>query len=225
MGVLRGLLRRLGRLVGVASFTGVEVVALAGWLTLVTAEPLGPASEVVGLSLLFGGLLLEGLLTHVTVNGFRRSPPTVAMAGFTTTETLLWVGWLAAIRLTEGLAGVLGAGLALAVALVVRHTVADNAFRGLDPLSSLVQRATVGFGVVEAAGATAWFLVVSGAVWVPGWVVAAPTAGFSANAVVGAALLACAVFVRHLLAVRHALRTNRPASEPGWRSSRGTIRE
>lgn len=223
--MIREALRATVRGVGVLAATGVEVTALSVWFGLVADAPPVSGPSAVGVAALAAGLLVAVLLTHLTANGHRAPIPARTFAALAAAETLLWVGWLAAIRLSDGLAGVVGAGLALAVALVVRHAVADNAFRGLDPLATLVQRATVGFGVVEAAGATAWFLVVSGAVWVPDWVVAGPTAGFSPNAVVGASLLACAVFVRHLLAVRHALRTNQPTGEPGWRSSRGMLRE
>lgn len=219
MGALRGLLRRLGRLVGVASFTGVETVALAGWLTLVTAEPLGPASEVVGLSLLFGGLLLEGLLTHVTVNGLRRSPPTVVMAGFTTTETLLWVGWLAVAERVGGVVGIGVAGLALAVLLVPQHTVEDNVLRGESPFARLFDSGAISFSVLEAAGATAWLLLVAGvvpagplleAVGVAVLGIAGLPAGIEVSApeLVGVGVLAASLFVEHLVGVRHALRAD-----------------
>jgi hypothetical protein len=125
----------------------------------------------------------------------------------------------------DGLVGVVGAGLALAIALVPRHTVSDNAVRGRDPLATLVQRTTIGLAVLEAAGATTWLLIVSGTVAVPAWFVSLPLAGFSTNAVVGAGLLTVAVFARHLLAVRHALRPGKPIRDAGWRSSRGMLKE
>lgn len=223
--MMRGAVRATARGVGVVAVTAVEVTALSVWLGLVGgAAPLS-AAAAVGVAALAAGSLVAALLTHLTANGLRAPVPARALAALAGVETLLWVGWLAAIGLTEDPAGVLGAGVALAAGLAVRHAVADNALRGQDPLASPVQRATAGFGLVEAGGATAWFLVVSGAVPVPRWVLSTPVAGFSPSAVVGAGLLAVAVFVRHLLAVRHALRPNQPTGEVGWRSSRGTVRE
>ena len=217
MGVMARVLRRVNQLVGIVSFTLVEAIALAGWLALVRVEPLGPASELIGVSLLFGGLFLEGLLTHVTVNGVRQSPRTLIIAAFTTTETLLWVGWLALAERIGGLLGIGVAGLALAVLLVPQHTVEDNVLRGEGPLTRLFDSGTISFSVLEAAGATAWLLLVAGfvpaapfltavgigvpAIALPGGV--AP----SVPELLGIALLMASLFVEHLVGVRHALRT------------------
>jgi hypothetical protein len=214
MGVLKGLLRRVGRLVGIASFTVVEVAALAGWLALVRIEPLGPASEVVGVSLLFAGLFLEGLLTHVTVNGVRKAPRTVVIAAFTATETLLWVGWLALAERVGGALGIGAAGLALAVLLVPQHTVEDNVLGSRSALARLFDAGTIGFSVLEAAGATAWLLLVAGvvpatpflgAVGLAGLGTALPV-GVGVPELVGVGVLAVSLFIEHLVGVRHALR-------------------
>ncbi|WP_137283483.1 hypothetical protein [Halorussus salinisoli] len=219
------MIRTTVRGIGVVCLTAVEVTALSVWLGLVAdADPLS-ASALIGVVALSAGMLVEGLLAHVTVNGWSRPVPARAVAALALAETALWVGWFAAVRWADGLLVVVGAGLAFAVALVPRHTVMDNAVRGRNPLASLVQRATIGLAVLQAAGATAWFLVVSGLVFLPEWLVTVPVGGFSANAVVGAALLAGAVFARHLLAVRHALRTVQRSPNSGWRSSRGTLRK
>lgn len=223
--MIREAIRTTVRGVGVVLLTVVEVTALSVWLGLVDDAALLSTVAAVGVSALSAGMLLEALLTHVTVNGWSRPIPAQTVAVLAFAETVLWVGWLAGVYWADTLVGVVGVGLALAVALVPRHTVLDNAVRGSDPLSSLVQRATIGLAVLEAAGATAWLLVVSGAVVVPDWFVTLPLAGFSTEAVVGAGLLTAAVFARHLLAVRHALRPGKSVRDAGWRSSRGTPRD
>ena len=222
---IRDAIRTTVRGVGVVLLTVVEVTALSVWLGLVGDASLLSTVAAVGVAALSAGMLIEALLAHVTVNGWGRPIPAQTVAALALAETVLWVGWLAAVYWADSVVVVVGAGLALAIALVPRHTVGDNAVRGRDPLSSLVQRATIGLAVLEAGGATAWLLVVTGAVAVPSWFVSLPVAGFSTNAVVGAGLLTVAVFTRHLLAVRHALRANRTVRDTGWRSSRGTLRE
>jgi hypothetical protein len=222
--MIREAIRTTVRGVGVVLLTTVEVTALSVWLGLVGDTAPISATALVGVVGLSAGMLVESLLAHVTVNGWSRPVPARAVAGLALAETLLWVGWLAAVQFADGLLGVVGAGLALAIALVPRLTAADNTIRGRDPLTSVIQRATIGLAVLQAAGATAWFLVVSGAVYFPEWFVVVPIAGFRAKAVVGAALLAGAVFARHLLAVRHALRRTHRTPNSGWRSSRRTLR-
>lgn len=224
--MIRETIRATVRGVGVVLLTAVEVTALSVWLGLVSdAAPIS-TDAAVGVVALAAGMLVEALLVHVTVNGWGRPVPTRAVAGLAVGGAALWVGWLGAVQwLGGGLAGVVSAGLGLAVALVVRHTVADNAVRGRRPLATVVQRATIGLAVLEAAGASAWLLVVTGVVYLPAWMVAdsvAPVVGFSPSAIVGGAILACAVFAKHLLAVRHALRPTQRPTESGWGSSRGT---
>lgn len=227
---VRSLLGRLGRLVGVASFTVVEVAALAAWLVLVRTEPLGSASAVIGATLLFGGLFLEGLLTQVTVNGVRRSPPTVLIAAFTATETLLWVGWLGLAERIGGPLGIGVAGLALAVLLVPQHTVEDNVLRGDPALSGLFDPGTIGFSVLEAGGATAWLLLVVGVVPVApalaavgvGTIPSPAGLGISAPELAGVAVLAASLFVEHLVGVRYALR-GRPVESSVSGASVGSI--
>lgn len=223
--MIREAIRTTVRAVGVVCLTVVEVTALSVWLGLVTdADPVS-LSALVGVVGLSAGMLVEALLAHVTVNGWGRAIPARAVAGLALAETALWIGWFGWVAVADGLLGVVSASLAFAALLVARHTVMDNVIRGQDPLSSLVRRATVGLAVLQATGATAWLLVVTGQVAVPEWFATVPVAGFSANAVVGAALLAAAAFARHLLAVRHALRRPPRASNPAWRSSRTTPRK
>ncbi|WP_276300493.1 hypothetical protein [Halorussus lipolyticus] len=223
--MIREAIRATVRGVGVVLLTTVEVTALSVWFGLVGDSATLSVTALVGVVGLSAGMLVEALLAHVTVNGWSRPIPARAVAGLALAETLLWVGWLTAVQFADGLVGVVGASLALAVALVPRLTAGDNTVRGRDALSSLVQRTTIGLAVLQAGGATAWVLVVSGAVYFPEWFVAPPIAGFSANAIVGAGLLAGAAFARHVLAVRHALRQDQQPAKSGWRSSRGTLRE
>lgn len=223
--MIREAIRTTVRGVGVVLLTVVEVTALSVWLGLAGDAAALSAVAAVGVAALAAGMLVTGLLAHVTVNGWSRPVPAESVVALALSETVLWVGWLAAVRASDTLATVVGAGLMLALALVPRHTVADNAVRGRNPLSTLVRRATIGLAVLEAAGATAWFLVVTGLVYLPKWLVMIPVAGFSERAVVGAALLAGAVFVRHVLAVRHALRTRGRTRDTTWRASQGTLRD
>lgn len=209
--------------VGVVLLTAVEVTALSVWFGLAADAPPVSTGVAVGVTALAAGMLVTALLVHVTVNGWGRPVPARTVAALALAGTALWVGWLAAVRSADGIAGVLAAGVGLAVALVGRHTIRDNVVRGRRAFATLVQRATIWLAVLEAGGATAWLLVVTGAVAVPSWV--APVAGFSPNAVVGVALLAVVVFGKHLLAVRHALRPTRRSADAGWGPSRGTVRK
>ena len=169
---------------------------------------------MIGASLLFAGLFLEGLLTHVTVNGVRRSPRSVVVAAFTASETLLWVGWLALAERIGGLLGIVVAGLALAVLLVPQHTIEDNVLRGEAAFARLFDAGTINFSVIEAAGATAWLLLVAGAIPVAPFLTVVGVTGLSTALpvgvgvpeLVGVAVLAASLFVEHLVGVRHALR-------------------
>lgn len=223
--MIREAIRTTVRGVGVVLLTGVEVTALSVWLGLVGDAAGSSAVALVGVAALAAGLLVTGLLAHVTVNGWSRPVPARSVVGLALAQTVLLVGWLATVGTTDSLVEVAGVGIALALALVPRHTVADNAVRGRNPLSSLVGRTTAGLAVLDAAGLTAWLLVATGRVYFPEWVVVSPVAGFSGHAVIGGALLAGVVFARHLLAVRYALRPGQTRREAGWRSSRGTPRE
>lgn len=220
--MIRHTLRTTVRGVGIVLMAAVDVTALSVWYGLVADAPPASLAAAVGVAALTAGLLVQGLLAHVTVKGWRREVPALTVAALALVETLLWVGWFAVVQQVGDLRSVAFVGLALAVTLVPRHTVADNVLRGREALSSLVGRVPVGLAAVEAAGATAWVLVVSGVVVVPEWVVPFPVAGFSTPAVVGAAALAAALFVQHAFAVRYALRASRDLSGLNWQSSWGT---
>jgi len=220
--MIRHALRATVRAFGVVATTAVEVTALSVWLGLVADAPPASLAAGVGVAALAAGLLVAGLLAHVTVKGWRREVPAPPVVALALAETLLWIGWFGAVRRVGDPVGVAALGLALAAGLAPRHAIADNLLRSRRPLSTLLGRVPAGLALVEAGGATAWVLVVTGWVVVPEWVVTVPTAGFSAGAVVGAAVLAGALFVRRALAVRYALRATRDVGTVGWRSSWGT---
>ncbi|WP_132058507.1 hypothetical protein [Halorussus amylolyticus] len=220
--MIRSALRATVRGVGVVLLTAVEVAALSVWFGLVADAPPISLAVIVGVAALAAGLFVEGLLTYVTVNGWRREAPSPSVALLALGETLLWVAWFAAFRQVGDFREIGLLGLALAVALVVRHTVTDNLLRGRRALSSLVGRVPAGLAAVEAAGATAWLLVVSERVAIPEWFAPVSIGTIPSSAVVGGALLAVVLVVQHALAVRYALRTSREVERVGWRSSWGT---
>lgn len=220
--MIRHTLRATVRGVGIVLMTAVDVTALSVWYGLVGDASPASLAAAVGVAALTAGLLVQGLLAHVTVKGWRREVPALSVAALALAETLLWVGWFAVVQQVGDLQSVAFLGLALAVALVPRHTVADNVLRGREAFSSLVGRVPIGLAAVEAAGATAWLLLVSGVVVVPEWFVSVPVAGFSTHAVVGATVLAGALVVQHAFEVRYALRASRDVGGVEWQSSWGT---
>lgn len=220
--MIRHTLRATVRGVGIVLMTVVDVTALSVWYGLVGDAPPASLAAVVGVAALTAGLLVQGLLAHVTVRGWRREVPALSVAALALAETVLWVGWFAVVRQVGDLRSVALVGLALAVALVPRHTVADNVLRGRNALSSLASRVPVGLAAVEAAGATAWLLLISGVVVVPEWFVPISVFGFSTPALVGAAVLAGALAVQHAFAVRYALRASHDVGGVEWQSSWGT---
>ena len=68
--------------------------------------------------------------------------------------------------------------------LILEHTLSDNVFKGRGLFSRLLDARTIGFSLIEAAGAAIWLALVE------------------ANlAVVGIVILVVASFIEHLLAV------------------------
>ncbi|USZ69017.1 hypothetical protein NGM10_04585 [Halorussus salilacus] len=219
--MIRYALRAAVRGVGVVGLTAVEATALSVWLGLALDAPSVSVAAGIGVAALVAGLLVEGLLRHLTVNGWRHEIPAPSVAGVALVETGLWLGWFSTVRGTDDPASAAVVGLALAVGLVPVHAATDDLLQGRNPVASLVGRTPVGLAVLEAAGATAWFLLVTGSVAVPEWVGALPFEGFTPGAAVGGAVLVAALFVQHVLAIRYALRATRATATPAWRSSRG----
>jgi hypothetical protein len=186
-------------------FTGVETVALVVWLALVEGVavegvPVVPRAAAIGLAVLIVGLFVEHFLTDLAVNGLDLSFPVGSAAFFSVTEGVLWAVWLGVADRVGGLDGLLAAGVVLAVLLVPQHTIEDNVLRGEGLFSRLLDFGTVGFSVVEAAGATVWLLLVR-----RGGLLEAPLAeaglGTVDPAVVGVGVLAVALFLEHLIGV------------------------
>ncbi|MDS0258802.1 hypothetical protein NDI56_05270 [Haloarcula sp. S1CR25-12] len=194
-------LRVTGQTLLMLAFTLVETLALGLWLTLVESAPVISATSAIGLGVLSLGLVLEHVLTDATVNGVSASVlPDGQVVGVSVSEALLWVLWLGVAERVGGVDGVLVAGGLLAVLLVPQHTVEDNVLRDVDPLQSVVDLGTVGFSVVEAAGATVWLLLVF-----EGGQFAGPLAtvglGGVDPAAVGLGALAVVLFIEHDIGV------------------------
>src|SRR3972149_1621304 len=74
--------------------------------------------------------------------------------------------WLTLVRGGQPVAGivVLAVGLVvehlLAILLIVEHTLSDNVFKDRGLFSRLADGRTIGFSIIEAAGATIWLALV-----------------------------------------------------------------
>lgn len=150
----------LGRFVLITLFTGVETVALGVWLFLVRDAPIASRAMAVGLGVLLVGLIAEHFLTDLAVNGSAASVPGGGAITVSLTETALWAVWLVVAERVGGLRGILVAGIVLAALLVPQHTVEDSLLRGRGLLSDLADVNTLGFSILEAAGATLWLVFV-----------------------------------------------------------------
>lgn len=186
-------------------FTLVETVALGIWLSLVADAPVVSQAAAVGLGILAVGLVVEHVLTGVTVNGLSLSLPVVLIVGVSVSEAILWGLWLGIADRLGGVTGILVAGAVLAVLLVPQHTVEDNVLRGESAFASLVEPATISFSVIEAIGATIWLLLVFEGVRFEGVLAAAGLGGVD-PAAVGLGALAIVLFIEHDIGVAIARR-------------------
>lgn len=193
--------RVTGQTLLMVGFTLVETVTLGFWLTLVAGASVISVAAAVGLGVLILGLVVEHVLADATVNGLTvdvlPSRQTLGVSGF---EALLWTLWLGVAQRLGGVDGILAAGALLAVLLVVQHTIADNALRGVAPLETVVDLGTAGFSLVEAVGATVWLLLVFEGEQFSGLLGALGLAGVGPSAV-GLATLAVCLLVEHDIAV------------------------
>lgn len=172
----------------IAVFTVVEVAALAIWLALVRPDTgafqADTTSLVIGLAVLAGGITIEHLLSYNVIN--RR--PLLKLSGLpvgrkfvvSVIETGIWALWLILADLNA-----LAAALVLAVLLIFEHTFSDNVFRDRGIFARLVDVRTVGFSIIEAAGAALWLVLVD-----------------ADQPIVGVAVLLITSFVEHTMAVR-----------------------
>jgi len=190
-----------GQTLLMVAFTLVETVALGLWLALVDGAPVLSTASAVGIGVLAVGLVVEHILTDVTINGLSASVfPTRQILGVSVSEAVLWVVWLGVAEQLGGVDGILIAGVVLAVLLVPQHTIEDNVLRGEKPFSSLLDIGTVGFSVVEAVGATVWLLLVfESAQFRP--VLSALGLGSVDSAAVGLGALAVVLLIEHDIGV------------------------
>ena len=153
----------MGDALRVAVFTVVEVVALVIWLALVRGEAgtfqMDSISIVTGLGILAVGITIEHLLSYNVIN----KRPLFKLGGLpvgkklvvSVIETGIWAIWLI-LADTNALVAALG----LAVLLIFEHSFSDNVFKGRGIFSRLLNVRTVGFSLIEAAGAAVWLALV-----------------------------------------------------------------
>jgi len=171
----------------IAIFTVVEVTALVIWLALVRSVAgiyrVSIGSLVTGLAVLAVGITIEHVLAYNVINrrGLLdlRGAPVGKKAVVSVIETGIWALWLALADLNGIVAAVV-----LAVLLIVEHTLSDNVFKDRGIFSRLIDARTIGFSIIETAGAAIWLVLVE-----------------AGQAIVGIAILAVASFIEHLMAV------------------------
>lgn len=180
--------------------TGIETRVLAIRVRSVRAEPTVTTAVATGLWVLAVGSIVEHVLTVVAVTGVDPDVPPGAVVVCSVSGTILW---RIRLEILERVGVVVGFGVAiavLAVLLVSRHAPEDTVLRGRDLCGDRIHLDTVGFSLVEAAGATASLALVLR----PG-LVGGAVAGVDA-AVVGLAVIAGALFVEHTIGVRFSTR-------------------
>ena len=143
----------------IAVFTVVEVAALAIWLAFVRGDAgsfqADNGSIVAGVGVLAVGITIEHLLSYNVIN----KRPLLKISGLpvgkklvvSVLETGIWAIWLILAELNA-----LAAALVLAVLLIFEHSFSDNVFKGRGIFSRLLNVRTIGFSVIEAAGAAGW---------------------------------------------------------------------
>jgi hypothetical protein len=151
-------IRLTGQTLLMATFTLVEVLAVGFWLTLVLNEPPLSGGSILGFVLLAVGLLAKNVLTDAAVNGLSLDIPAKELLGISVSEAFHWSVWLGIALAAGGVTSILIAGLLFAVVLVPQHTIEHNILRGADPFETVFDLETVGFTLVQAAGATLWLL-------------------------------------------------------------------
>jgi hypothetical protein len=171
----------------IAIFTIVEGVALVTWLALVRSDAgiyqVSTGSLVAGLAILAVGFTVEHIVAYNVIHGRGllelQGAPIGQKAVVSLIETSIWALWLVLADLNAVVAAVVLTGL-----LILEHTLSDNVFKGKGLFSRLLNGRTIGFSLIEAAGAAIWLALVE------------------ANlAVVGIVILVVASFIELLLAV------------------------
>lgn len=219
----RNVAATAGRFTLVTVMALVEAVALGVWLRLVRTAPVASLTTAVGFAVLAGGLVVTFTVADVAVNGSAASFPGPRAIAVVLIETGLWALWLLVIDRIGGLPGIAVAGAALAALLVPQHTLADNVLRGKAAVSTLVDFDALGFSLVQAGGATLWYLFATrGELLRPLLADADALVGSHLPvdvaaldpALAGLAALAAALFVEHLVGVSFSRHGERSSADP-----------
>lgn len=179
--------------VGIVVFTAVEVVTLVVWLIL-ALEASDALFSILAVLVLIGGLTLEHLITYNVIHKRSlfdfRGLPVGQKAVVSLIETGIWVVWLVIARqdIAGGFEHVIAAVVLFGL-LIIEHTLSDNVFTGKKLFERLADKRTIGFSIVEAAGAAIWLVLIDVDL-----------------AILGIIVLAVASFLEHNLAVNLALR-------------------
>ncbi len=179
--------------VGIVVFTAVEVVTLVVWLIL-ALEASDALFSILAVLVLIGGLTLEHLITYNVIHKRSlfdfRGLPVGQKAVVSLIETGIWVVWLVIARqdIAGGFEHVIAAVVLFGL-LIIEHTLSDNVFTGRKLFERLADKRTIGFSIVEAAGAAIWLVLIDVDL-----------------AILGVIVLAIASFLEHNLAVNLALR-------------------
>ena len=179
--------------VGIVVFTAVEVVTLVVWLIL-ALEASDALFSILAVLVLIGGLTLEHLITYNVIHKRSlfdfRGLPVGQKAVVSLIETGIWVVWLVIARqdIAGGFEHVIAAVVLFGL-LIIEHTISDNVFTGKKLFERLADKRTIGFSIVEAAGAAIWLVLIDVDL-----------------AILGIIVLAVASFLEHNLAVNLALR-------------------
>lgn len=179
--------------VGIVVFTAVEVVTLVVWLIL-ALEASDALFSILAVLVLIGGLTLEHLITYNVIHKRSlfdfRGLPVGQKAVVSLIETGIWVVWLVIARqdIAGGFEHIIAAVVLFGL-LIIEHTISDNVFTGKKLFERLADKRTIGFSIVEAAGAAIWLVLIDVDL-----------------AILGVIVLAIASFLEHNLAVNLALR-------------------
>ena len=183
----------LNKQVRIVIFTAVEVVTLVVWLALaLTATDV--LISILAIVVLIVGFTIEHLITFNVIHNRSlfdfRGLPVAQKAVVSLIETAIWVVWLVIARLDvfDGFEPVIAA-VVLTGLLIIEHTLSDNVFTGKRLFGRIADRRTIGFSIIEGAGAAIWLALID-----------------IDLALVGIAVLAVASFIEHNLAVNLALR-------------------
>ena len=185
--------------VGIVVFTAVEVVTLVVWLAIALVAD-DVLESIIAVIVLIVGFTVEHLITFNVIHKRPlfdfRGLPVRQKAVVSLIETGIWVVCLVLARMEifEGLEHIV-AGVVLAGLLIIEHTVSDNVFTRKRLFERLVDKRTIGFSIIEAAGATIWLALID-----------------IDFAVVGLVVLAAASFIEHNMAVNLALRDDAKVS-------------